>query len=156
AMKAEASERIVELALGGFAFGIITAGRVFALLPALDETLEIVAAPAEIFQQAIVDFVFVELVGKFVEHEVGLLAGVIEVGGVAFGSGPVVRRGDGFARNAATISGRATPWFIFRAFVLVVLIVVDVLIGARRALLIFVWFGFFWLIWLGLLAGVFV
>ena len=73
--------------------GRITHKTVAALVDACDESgvppllelSQVVFAPAERLQEIVVNLLLVQLVGQLFEHEIGLLAGVFEIGGVGRG-----------------------------------------------------------------------
>ena len=71
------------------AAGLSLLGGGFELLPAVEESLHVGLGPAELVEQALVDLLALHLLGERFEHEVGLLAGVLEIGGVGIGGGAV-------------------------------------------------------------------
>ena len=84
-----------------------------------DKPPQVVLRPTQLLQQLVVDLLFLELVGQLVEHQVGLLAGILQVGRVAFGSGAFAgRRGAVRASLTAIAGGRAAALVRVRCFAL--------------------------------------
>ncbi len=87
ALEAEAAKCICQFASIGVGGRAVVAGSRFELLPAVDEPLEVGFCPAQFIKQPLIDFLTLHLLGERFEHEVGLAAGVVEVGGVGVGGG---------------------------------------------------------------------
>src|SRR5258705_6563617 len=82
-LQPQASQRIIQLPLSRFALRIVALGRVLALLPTLDKFPQIIPRPTQLLEHAIVDFVLIQLIGKLIEHQVGLLVRILQVSRIA-------------------------------------------------------------------------
>ena len=85
----EGAQRGVQLTLGVFGGATVAICPLLKRFPTVHKTLQLVLVPAELLQEFAIDLLLVELVGEPLQHQVGLLASVFQIGGVCSVGGVV-------------------------------------------------------------------